>query len=44
MTVINSRIRCPAPTMLGNLTEEASNHDGTGDVFVGNEDGELYRK
>ena len=43
VTVIDSRTRCPAPMMIGNLNEEASNRDANCDEFVGNEDGELYR-
>ena len=37
VTVINSRTRGPAP-MMGNLNEEASNHDAGGDESVGSED------
>ena len=42
VTVINSRTRGPGPMMMGNLNEEASNHDAS-DEFVESEDGELYR-
>ena len=43
VTVINSRTRCPAPTMMGNLIEEATNHETSSDELVEGEDGELYR-
>ena len=41
MTVINSRTRGPAPMMMGNLNDEASNHDTSSDELVEGEDGEL---
>ena len=43
VTVINSRARGPAPMMMGNLYEEASNHDARSAEFTEGEDGELYR-
>ena len=42
-TAVNSRTRGPVPMMMGNLNEEASNHDTSSDEFVEGEDGELYR-
>ena len=39
----NSRTRGPAPMMMGNLNEEAGNHDASSDEFAESEDGELYR-
>ena len=38
VTVINSRTRGPAP-MIGNLNEQASNHDASSDEIVESEDG-----
>ena len=43
VTVINSRTRGPASMMMGNLNEEASNHDTSSDELVEGEDGELCR-
>ena len=43
MTVINSRIRGPAPIMMGSLNDEASNDDASSYELVEGEDGELYR-
>ena len=43
MAVINNRTRGPAPTMIGNMNDAASNPDASGDEFVESEDGELYR-
>ena len=43
VTVINSSTRGPAPMMMGNLKEEARNHDASSDEFVEREDGELHR-
>ena len=42
VTVINSRTRGPAPMMMGNTNDEASNSDASSDEFVESEDGELY--
>ena len=39
MTVIDSRIRAPAPMMMGNLNDEASHCDARSDEFVESEDG-----
>ena len=36
--VIDSRSRGPAPMMIGNLNEEASNRDASCDEFVGSEE------
>ena len=43
VTVINSRTCGPIPMMMGNLNEEASNHDAGSYEFVESEDGDLYR-
>ena len=43
VTVINSRTRDPAPMMMGNLNDEASNHDASSDELLVSEDGEVYR-
>ena len=43
VTVINSRICRLAPMMMGNLSDEDSNHRASGDEPVESEDGELYR-
>ena len=43
VTVINSRTLGPAPMMMGNLNDEASNHDASSDELVEGEDGEKYR-
>ena len=43
VTVINSRTRGPAPMMMGNLNDEASNNDASSDELAEGEDGELYR-
>ena len=43
VTVINSRTRGPAPMMMGNLNDEASNNDASSDELVEGEDGDLYR-
>ena len=43
VTVINNRIRGPAPMMMGNLNDEASNRDAWSDEFMESEDGDLYR-
>ena len=43
VTVINNRTRCPAPMMMGNLNDEASNLDAGSEEFLESEDGELYR-
>ena len=43
MTVINSRTRGPAPMMMGNLNDEASDNDASSDKLVEGEDGEFYR-
>ena len=42
VTVINSRTRGLAPMMMGNLNDDASNHDTSRDELVEGEDGELY--
>ena len=42
VAVINSRTRGPAQMRMGNLNEEASNHNA-GDEFVGSKDWDLYR-
>ena len=42
-TVINSRTRGLAPMMMGNLSDEDSNHHTSDDESVESEDGELYR-
>ena len=42
VTVINSRTRGLAPMMMGNLSDEDSNHHASGDESVESEDGELY--
>ena len=43
VTVINSRTRGLAPTMMGNLSDEDSNYHANSDESVESEDGELYR-
>ena len=43
VTVINNRTRGPAPMMMGNLNDEASNWDASSDESTESEDGELYR-
>ena len=43
MTVINSRTRGLAPMMMGNLSDEDSNHHASIDESVESEDGQLYR-
>ena len=43
VTVINTRACGPAPMMMGNLHEEAGNHDARSAEFTEGEDGELYR-
>ena len=43
VTVINSRTRGLAPMMMGNLSDEDSNHHASSDEFVESEDGELNR-
>ena len=43
VTVINSRTRGLAPTIMGNLSDEDGNHPASSDEFVESEDGELYR-
>ena len=42
VTVINSRTRGVAPMMMGNLSDEDSNHHASSDESVESEDGELY--
>ena len=37
MTFINCRTRGPAPMTMGNLNEEASNHDASSDEFIESE-------
>ena len=41
-TVMNSRTRGLAPTIMRNLSDEESNHHARGDESVESEDGELY--
>ena len=43
VTVINSRTHGLAPMMMGNLSDEDSNHHANSDESVESEDGELYR-
>ena len=43
VTVINSRTRDPAPMMMGNSNDEASNNDARSDELVEGEVGERYR-
>ena len=43
MTVINSRTRGLAPMIMGNLSDEESNHHASSDESMESEDGELYR-
>ena len=43
IVTVNSRTRGPAPMMMGNLNDEASNNDVSSDELVEGEDGELYR-
>ena len=43
VTVINNRTRGPAPTMMGNLNDEASGRDAGSGESVESENGELYR-
>ena len=43
VTVINSRTRGLAPIMMGNLSDEDSNHHASSDESVESEDGELCR-
>ena len=43
VTVMNSRTRGLAPMMMGNLSDEDSNHHANSDESVESEDGELYR-
>ena len=43
VTVINSLTRGLAPMMMGNLSDEGSNHHAVSDESVESEDGELYR-
>ena len=43
VTVINSRTRGFAPMMMGNLSDEDSNHHANSDESVECEDAELYR-
>ena len=42
VTVINGRTRGLAPMMMGNLSDEDSNHHASNDESVESEDGELY--
>ena len=42
VTVINSRTRGVAPMMMGNLSDEDSNHHASSDESVESDDGELY--
>ena len=42
VTVINSRTRGLAPMMMGNLSDEGSNHHANSDGSVESEDGKLY--
>ena len=43
VTVINSRTRDVAPMMMGNLSDEDSNHRASSDEPLESDDGELYR-
>ena len=43
VAVINSRTRGLAPVMVGNLSDEDSNHHASIDESMEGEDGELYR-
>ena len=43
VTVINSRTHGLAPMMMGNLSDEGSNHHANSDESLESEDGELYR-
>ena len=41
VTVINNRTRGPAPMMMGNLNDEASNRDARSKESIESEDGEM---